>query len=41
MRARSISNYNDLTCGDNDLNNHNDIVIALLLRGCKHNENKE
>ena len=35
-----IKIYTQLLIGDNDLNNYNYIVLAMLLQICKH-ENKE
>ena len=32
----NIYNYTQLLIGDNYLNNHNDIVLAMLLQSCKY-----
>ena len=38
----NIKIYNtQLLIGDNDINNHNDNVLAMLLQSCKHLENNE
>ena len=44
MWARSLSYINiyntQLLIGDNDLNNHNNNVLAMLLQSCKHKKTR-